>query len=170
MRHMTGQHEGAAIDEAMLTVLRGIDRAVCTGDSCRCIRRIGTRQCHRCNESRPLRPLVLGDIIPGGRGVPLRTQPTQPPTQQDNGANAMRTVEGDIVLPVGFSERVRRVPPNTLVHIPVPQRLRMAKIATSCWEGMAAGLPGWCKLEEARSKLLLAAIPDGAHVPKELAT
>jgi hypothetical protein len=35
---------------------------------------------------------------------------------------------------------------------------------------MAAGQPVWTALEEGRSKLLLAAIPDGAHVPREVAT
>ena len=39
-----------------------------------------------------------------------------------------------------------------------------------CWQGMAAGLPGWCALERFRSKLLLGGIPDGVHVPKEIAT
>ena len=37
-------------------------------------------------------------------------------------------------------------------------------------EGMAAGLHGWCALEDGRSKRLLGGIPDGARVPTEVAT
>ena len=79
------------------------------------------------------------------------------------------STDGDAVLPDRFTERARQISANTLVHIPKACRVRMATAATQCWEGMAAGMPGWCALEEARSKLLLSGIPDGAHVRKEVA-
>ena len=169
MRHVTHTHEGTCIDAAMLIVLQGMDRAVCTGPGCGCIRRIGTRQCHRCSESRSLRPLSEGDVVPGGRGVPLRSQPLPSP-QAVPMEQAQHTVQGDIILPDSFIERIRRIPQDSQHHIPSPCRVRFAVVSTLCWEGMAAGLPGWSALEEARSRLLLSAMPEGAHVPKEVAT
>ena len=168
MRHLTVTHEGCAVDDAMLKTLRALERAVCSNSACGCIRRVGTRHCHRCNETRSLRPVALDDIVPGARGVPLRQSPIDRPDVPME--QAARTETGDILLPADFSERAGKLPANTLVHIPVAIRVRMAKIATLCWEGMAAGFPGWCTLERFRSRLLLGAIPDGAHVPKEIAT
>ena len=81
MRHITTQHEGTAMDATIVETLRGLDRAVCTGPGCGCIRHVGSRQCHRCGDTTvrangrgtvTLRPLAVGDVIPGGRGVPLR--------------------------------------------------------------------------------------------------
>jgi hypothetical protein len=42
-------------------------------------------------------------------------------------------------------------------------------MTATCWKGMAARLPAWSALKEGRSKLLLAEIPNGAHVPREIA-
>ena len=54
--------------------------------------------------------------------------------------------------------------------MPVELRNRLAKITTTCLEGMAASMPGWSSLEEGRSKLLFSSIPTGAHVSTEVAT
>ena len=170
MHHVTVTHEGTCIDGAMLCVLRGIDRGVCSNTSCGGFRRVGARRCNRCNGSHSLRPLVCGDIIPGGRGVPLRQHPSAPPEADATTMPAERNSIGDIVLPSNFTERIRRLSPNTPWHIPDSLRIRIIKESTKCWEGMAAALPGWCALEEARSRLLMTTIPDGAHAPKEIAT
>eukprot|EP00973_Karenia_brevis_P032357 4460181-Karenia_brevis.AAC.1 len=60
----------------------------------------------------------------------------------------------DIALPDDFIARVRRLPANTLVHIPVACRARFAGLTADRWEGLAANKPGWSLLEEGRSKLL----------------
>ena len=166
MRHLTATHEGTAIDEHMFTLLRGLGRAVCTGPGCGCIRQAGTRQCHRCGQSRALRPLAVGDVIPGGRGVPLRAaaDAVQPPAN----AAAPDGRQGDIQPPVDFAQRVRRLPSHSLVHIPVAAREKICRATQDVWAGMAAGLPGWTAIEEGRTKLLLAGIPSGAHVPQEV--
>lgn len=169
MTHVTRMHEGTLIDGPMLQILRGIERAVCSAEACRGIRRIGMRQCHRCNTAIGMRPLVLGDIIPGGRGVPLRERPVEPPASVGDTAGDAHGTEGDVVLPERFTERVRLLSSDTLVHIPSPCRVRMTKAATPCWEGMAARLPGWSALEEGRSRMILGGIPEGSHVDKEVA-
>ena len=79
------------------------------------------------------------------------------------------TMDGDICIPAGFGTQVRRLPPSTQVHIPSATREQIAVLTTTCWEGFAAKLQGWGGLEEGCSKLLLACIPDGAHVPTEVA-
>lgn len=169
MRHVTHAHANSSIDEAMLHILRGMERAVCVATACGCIRRLGTRQCHRCGQAQPLRPLRLGDIIPGGRGVPLPSEPSSPPLSTEQPAS-QATLDGDITLPEGFTSRIRRLPAETQIHIPHELRNRITKVTTTSLEGMAAKLTGWSALEEGRSKLLFSAIPTGAHVATEVAT
>ena len=84
----------------------------------------------------------MGDVIPGARGVPLRTIPLPAPVHAD-APEVGSSGNADVVLPEDFSERVRRIPPHTLVHIPVASRVKIASATAECWEGMAAGLEGW---------------------------
>ena len=53
------------------------------------------------------------------------------------------TVLGDICLPDGFVELIRRSQPHTPWHIPETLRLRILKESTKYLNGMASGLPGW---------------------------
>ena len=135
MRRLTAAHEGTIIDDVMATHLQGLERGVCVEDCCRCLRRIGTRSCHRCGHARALRPVRVGDIVPGGRGVPLRTTPrpaqgAQGPPAAEPAAPARSVVALEPTLPDDWAERVRRLPHNTLVHIPVALRQRIAALIT----------------------------------------
>ena len=168
MRHLTCMHEGTAINESMRGLLVALDRAACSAPGCGCLRRVGTRQCHRCGESHSLRPIAIGNSIPGGRGIALRGDPMPAPVHAPEAAPGAQGA-ADIVLPDSFTERVRRIPCNTIVHIPAASRMEIAIATTDCLEGLAAGLPGWSSLEEGRSKLLLAAIPDAASGQSEVA-
>ena len=76
----------------------------------------------------------------------------------------------DVQLPQNFTSRIRALPAQTLVHIPIALRARCTKIWAECMEGLRADLPGWSSLEEARSKLLLMECVPGAHNQTELAT
>lgn len=67
----------------------------------------------------------------------------------------------DVVLPLDF-------PPRTLIYVPVEFRSRHAAAWDKTLKGVAARLPGWCKLEEGRSKLLLMEAPARAHLQQEL--
>ena len=53
-------------------------------------------------------------------------------------------------LPPDFTQRIRSLLANTLLHIPSSSRLRTIAAVVQCWQGMAH-----C-LEEGRSELLLA--------------
>ena len=57
----------------------------------------------------------------------------------------------------------------SVLHVPVDQREKHARILTDMLERMAEGDTAACVLEEARTKLLLGPVPRGAHVRVELA-
>ena len=94
-----------------------------------------------------------------------------PPLQPsvDDSPHVVRPVSDDPAVPAEWVARVQALPGATLVHIPAAVRLRFAVAATEVWDGMAAGLPGWCTLAEGFFKLLLANIPEGMHAPEEVA-
>ena len=69
-----------------------------------------------------------------------------------------------------FLERVRCLPSNTLVHIPIAMRERMCAIMAETVEGCASGDAVMAVLEEARSKLLLLPPPKDFSMRTELAT
>ena len=121
--------------------------------------------------------------MPGPPGSHLPTAPDGSPVQQAE-AEASRTTAGpedtgrpltqeagasDPSPPQDWEERIGLLPSSTLVHIPSAARVRMATAITEIWEGMANGLPGWSRLGQGFLKLVLTSIPDGAHVPKEVA-
>ena len=68
-----------------------------------------------------------------------------------------------------FLERVRSLPSMSVLHVPVDQREKHARILTDLLERMAEGDTAACVLEEARTKLLLGPVPRGANVRVELA-
>ena len=55
--------------------------------------------------------------------------------------------------PPDFTQRVRFLPANTLLHIPSSCRLRMIAATAQCWQGMAQGSNEYSMLEEGRSSL-----------------
>ena len=77
--------------------------------------------------------------------------------------------QNDIPLTQDFASRIEKVPGNrTQLHIPSRLRPRHARIWATTLEGFNEDLPGFSRLEEARSKLLLHTPPQGLHVGHEL--
>ena len=174
MRHLTTMHAGDALSSDAVDVLRLLDRTVCSEAQCGGINRVGVRQCNRCGRASNFRPLQVGDVIPGPRAVPLPTasQPNEAansPPDRAPASQASAAIMVDVELPADWLSRVRSLPSNTRVHTPLAFRAKLAQAWALCLEGIEAELPGYCKLEEARSKLLLGECPQGAYAPKELA-
>lgn len=158
MWHLTSMHPGEQLDEAGVRTLRALDRAVC----------------NRCRLSTPLRPLQVGDIIPGPRtGAPTvsaRREAELAERAADTRRSQLDNRRNDVALPMDFTTRIRRLKGGGQTHIPIELRVRHATICAETLEGMAEKLPGWTLLEEGRSKLLLIDPPAGVHVPMEIAT
>ncbi len=180
MRHLTVRHQGMSLTPVAVDVLRDLERAVCSHHACGALNRIGVRRCNRCDRAVVLRTLQAGDVIPGPRGT---SQPAAAPAddsvmQADDEAapdenphqagQAARSGIEDVVLPDDWDQRVRMLPPSSLVHVQISFRRRHAEAWIQTLEGMAAKLPGWCRLEEARTRLLLAEFPRGTYGPREL--
>ena len=51
VRHLICMHEGVTIDNTRLQLLRGLGPGACPKAGCGCLRRNGSRHCHRCGES-----------------------------------------------------------------------------------------------------------------------
>ena len=170
MAHFTAKHTGEAISSDGIRVLQLLDRAVCTVPQCGGINRVGSRRCNRCFKSAPLRALQDGDIIPGvlTSGEPVSSQ-TAPARELASSSNApAQTQPATVQLPADWTERVRALPATSKLHVPVQFRARHAAAWNECLEGMAAKDATWCKLEEARTKLLLNHCPEGVSTAKEL--
>ena len=71
-------------------------------------------------------------------------------------------------LPGDFTQRVRKLPCHTLLHIPISCRLRVLNIMENTLQGMNAGSSSHALAEEGRSKLLLGAVPEGASAADEV--
>ena len=168
MRHLTTKHCGATVDDAMLGTLRRVDRAVCTVPACGGINRIGSRQCVRRGRGTTLRPLQVGDVIPGtlASGVSIRSAQVSTETGVESPERTQAEPDSlpDVDLPGDWTMRVRRLPCRTRVHVPVAFRMRHTRAWSQTLEGMAAKLSGWWKLEEGRTKLLLSEVPEGVNV------
>eukprot|EP00973_Karenia_brevis_P006735 915148-Karenia_brevis.AAC.1 len=79
-----------------------------------------------------------------------------------------RPLPAAVILGATFTDRVRQLPPNTVHHIPVALRERSLRAWVDCLQGMAADVPGWAQLEEARSRLLHMQWPRHEHGGREL--
>ena len=137
-------------------VLRGLGRGVCV--HCGAVQVLTGRSCPQCHALDPPRPPRAGDRLPPPRpGRPAAgPQDFLPPGLPEDVHEA-------------FLERVRSLPSMSVLHVPVDQREKHARILTDLLERMAEGDTAACVLEEARTKLLLGPVPRGAHVRVELA-
>ena len=72
-------------------------------------------------------------------------------------------------LPTDFTQRIRLLPANNLLHIPSSCRLRMIAAAAQCWQGTARGSDNFALLEEGRLKLLLSPVLPGLGTAAEVA-
>ena len=149
MRHLTSRHVGSVIDQDMVLLLRALDRGVCSDRLCGGFRRVGSRQCNRCSATTRLRPPQVGDVVQGPPGAAVQgTQATDHSQGVSHATLPQTQTMEDVALPNDFTNRVRRLPPNTLVHIPVASRAKMASLTAECLEGMAANKAGWRLLED----------------------
>ena len=180
--HISCVHPHKRIDEPMLKVLNGLKRSRHNKEACGAIRIQGEGRCHRCGETRPSVRLQIGDITPGSRATSIPVDPQDPAARaaqaaaattggpEDSGRPSITDPGSlDPEVPHDWAKRVRALPGNTLVHIPASCRIRMATAFTELLDGMARRLPGWSQLGEGFLKLTLAALPDGSHLPKEVA-
>ena len=104
------------------------------------------------------------DVIPG-----VLTAHTMPPVPRETDQPATVADDNTITLPQDFTGRIRRLPCRSKLHVPVEFRMKHALAWNQALEGIAAKVPAWCKLEEARTKLLLSEAPEGADSKRELA-
>ena len=126
--------------------------------TCGGVRSLTGRSCDRCHELEPPRAPVEGDRLPPPRPGRPPAGPQEAPLHQLPAA-----------LHADFQARIERLPSSSIVHIPVDQRERHARIVTQLLDGMANGDEAACRLEAARTKLLLAPAPRGANLRVELA-
>eukprot|EP00975_Prorocentrum_lima_P018544 3904025-Prorocentrum_lima.AAC.1 len=64
-------------------------------------------------------------------------------------------------LPADFLTRVRRLSPQTLVHIPLGARAKLARVTARVLQDLCRSEGQACWLEEARSNFLLSRVPTG---------
>ena len=173
MGHITAMHVGVCLSEDAADVLRRLDRAVCTERQCGGINRIGMRQCNRCKRAVTLRTLQAGDVVPAPMATAMPSLAQVAASQVADVARSQASQAAgpdpvDVSLPLDWAARVRKLPSTTMVHVPIAFRVKHTQAWTTCMEGVAEGLPGYCMLEEARSKILLGECPKGVYAPREL--
>ena len=175
MRHITCAHAGQIIDERARHTLAALERGLCTNSSCGCIRAFSSRICLRCRTSDPPRPIMVGDTVvaPSQGSVSNRVGLNTGNVPADEGISSAMPAErqrpslSEDFLD-DFLERVRRLPPTTVEHIPLQFRAAFCKITIGCLRGMLDGDTACAALEEARSKLLLSPPPKGRNLRAEL--
>ena len=139
MRHITHQHAGSTVDEATCSLFTAIERVTCTAPACAGLRRVGARVCNRCGQASQARPPRVGDIIMGPLGAPVSGEDT---TMVDADVNVTPSLTVDLPpvdLPGDFTQRIRALLSNTILHVPASCRLRMISAVAQCWNGMAQG-------------------------------
>ncbi len=177
VRHITSMHAGSVVDERMRDTLVAVERRTCTGASCGGFRKAGNRTCNRCRGTTPARLPVVGDIIAtstASRSQPASQAPQTPDAATASSGDSATVDDGrgpvptPVRIPPDFSSRVQRLSANTIVHIPISLRLRALRVARQCFNGIARGSEDWAILEEGRSKLIMAPIPEGESPAEEV--
>ena len=164
MRHFTHQHAGSIVDEATCSLFTAIERVTCTAPACGGLRRVGARVCNRCGQASQARPPRVGDVIMGPLGAPVSSEDTVMADAEVNVTPSLTVDLPPVVLPADFTERIRALPSNTILHVPASCRLRMISAVARCWNGMAQGRDDYARMEEGRSELLLSTVPQGLSV------
>ena len=174
-RHITVMHHGQALDGAMRDTLIAIQRCTCTDPICGGFRRVGQDKCNRCRQRTAVRTPAVGDVIAGVLTAGLGHSDMQTATQDSS--ELTREVHDDTSatqatdipsIPASFSSRIRNLSCNTIVHLPLSLRLQLLRITKQCWDGIADGSDIWAMLEEGRSKLIAAPIPEGMSTTDEV--
>ena len=127
MSHIAHQHAGSTVDEATCSLFTAIERVTCTTPACGGLRRVGARVCNRCGQASQARPPRVGDITMGTLGAPVSGEDT---TMVDADVNVTPSLTVDLPpvdLPGDFTQRIRALPSNTILHVPASCRLRMIR-------------------------------------------
>ena len=114
------------------------------------IRPIASVKCGCCHERRGVRRFEVGDILPGRPGAHIPTDSMHVDTVVQDAAaettgdttdagrpRVVDPITDDPLPPPGWQDRVKLLPCNTLIHIPITCRLRLATATTELWHGMA---------------------------------
>ena len=182
MRHITCAHPNAIIDERARALFCAIERGICPVAGCGSMRMFTSARCPKCSSTTPARPAQVGDVVNRRDSA----DPVLPGQLEDWRLEANDADSGtsrrvrrrvgqladtgipDGALPEGFVERVRSLPPGTILHIPLDQRARLCSVTAATLLGMVRGDPRASVLEEARSKLLLGPVPKGRNLRVEI--
>ena len=124
--------------------------------------------CNRCGQASQARPPRVGDVIMGPLGASVSGEDTVMADAEVNVTPSLTVDLPPVVLQADFTERIRALPSNTILHVPASCRLRMISAVARCWNGMAQGRDDYARLEEERSKLLLSTVPQGLSVATEV--
>ena len=117
MRHITHLHTGSVVDEDTCALLEAIERVTCSTPSCGGLRRSGARLCNRCGMATPARPPAVDDLIMGAFGAPTAEAGAAGAEENDTPPIPTARVElPSLQLPENFTQRIRSLPANTLLH------------------------------------------------------
>ena len=117
MRHITHLHTGSVVDEDTCALLEAIERVTCSTPSCGGLRRSGARLCSRCGMATPARPPAVDDLIMGAFGAPTAEAGAAGAEENDTPPIPTARVELPwLQLPENFTQRIRSLPANTLLH------------------------------------------------------
>lgn len=129
----------------------------------------GSCVCQRCQTCAPPRSVRSWDRILQTCGrIDAQIDESDAPNLQNESADVPEIMSSTLALPTDFLSRVLYLTSATLMHIPVQFRKRMVGFPLHTMEGMLAGHISVNLLEQARSKLLLAALPQGRNMQREL--
>ena len=163
MRRITYQRAGSTVDEPTCALFVAIERVTCTvevfdarvrGSAIAVARPPGTAP-----PSLPPPPPAVGDVIMGPLGA--STGAVDASGAEESGAPSVPDLFvwlPPVTLPPDFTQQIRSLPANTLLHVFSSCRLRMIAAVAQCWQGMARGSDEYSLLDEGRSKLLLSPV------------
>ena len=108
VRHISCRHEGSMIDDTSCSFLVGLGKGCCL--SCGALRSLAGHFFSRCRTSIGTRPPISGDLIRAPRidreSIPINHSPNDPGIWVPS-------------LPENLLERLRKIPSNTIVHVPI---------------------------------------------------
>ena len=119
MRHITHHHTGWVMDEDTRALFMAIERVTCSTPSFGGLPRSGARVCNRCGQATQARHRAVGDIGMGPLGAPGAAAGVA--GAEDGTAAPMpgsRVEFPQLQLPTNFTQRIRQLLANTLLHIP----------------------------------------------------
>ena len=142
-------------------LLQIFGKGQCAQPGCGFLRQVGKPKCDRCHRNARINPIVVGSRIPCGAGMPQPSQDVDPASQEvetpatfDTNRPPLRASVTEVPnVPDGWQERIRAIPPTTLIHIQPTLRIRAAHEFELICSGMADGFDEWAAIGEGFFKL-----------------